>query len=192
MKIIRLFAGLIGLSFILSACSSSPKIHSISEDGVDFKQYKTYAFLESLGPKGEQYSTLTAKYLRESIAREMKNHGFTAQAENSDILVGFNIHKQSKIDTYEVSSPPVQYYGYRSMYGYASGPSFGSDTRIVQYTEGTLNIDLVDRERKQLVWEGVAVGRLKQKPPENLEEVVSDIVRSIFAEYPSVSEGESP
>ena len=53
-----------------------------------------------------------------------------------------------------------------------------------QYTEGTLNIDVVDARKKQLVWEGVAVGTVGRVKPEQRGERIDAAVAAIFAAYP--------
>lgn len=52
------------LALLMVGCSSAPKIHSLYEQGIDFGQYQTFAFAESLTPEGEEYTTLVDKYLR--------------------------------------------------------------------------------------------------------------------------------
>ena len=179
---------IIGLLIIIAStmvgCTSTPAVHSIYDQGTDFSQYKTYGFLDSLEPKDQQYSTIVAKYLKQAIVVELEKRGMTA-SEQPDALIGFNIHKAEKIKAYNTPAMgQSRYYGYRSMHGYAYGANFATETHISQYTEGTLNIDVVDRARKQLVWEGVAIGRLNKQPPDNLQEYVQTIVTSVFMEYP--------
>ena len=55
---------------------------------------------------------------------------------------------------------------------------------VYQYTEGTLNIDLVDTRRKQLVWEGVAVGEVQNPETAGSPQSVDKAVAEIFAKYP--------
>jgi hypothetical protein len=73
------------------------------------------------------------------------------------------------------------YYGYRS--GFYGGWG-GYYTNVDQYTEGTLNIDLVDAKHRQLVWEGVAVGRVTEKHRENREAAINTAVAEIFKKFP--------
>ena len=61
---------------------------------------------------------------------------------------------------------------------------YGYDTRVDQYVEGTINIDMVDAQRKQLVWEGVAVGRVTKKTQEDRQAALRGAVTEIFAKYP--------
>lgn len=169
------------LIFVLSGCETSPTIQSNTEQNTDFTRYRTFAFLDKLTPKGQQYSTLTGKYLRLAISEELRRRGLS-ESEDADLLVGFYVHTQEKIESHTTPSTSVGYYGYRSRYGYGWG--VGTETRVTQYTEGTLNIDVVDRARKQLIWEGIAIGRLKKKAPENLQQRINDVVTLIFEEYP--------
>lgn len=168
---------------IMSGCSTAPKIHSIYEQGIDFTQYKTFAFLDSHEPKGEEYVSLNDKYLRDAITQELLARGLT-ESDNSDLLVGFHVSSKEKISSTTYPSASMGYYGYRGRYGYSYGMGYGTETRVNQYTEGTLNIDVVNRKKKQLIWEGVAVGRLKDKPSEDWKAEIFTTVDSVFKEYP--------
>lgn len=172
----------------LSACSTAPRIHSVYEQGVDFSQYKTFSFLKSLEPEGEEYLTLNDRYLREAISRELRARGFQ-EAEDSDLLVGYNVSTKEKVSATTFPSTSLGYYGYRGRYGYTYGLGYGTETRVNQYTEGTLNIDVVDRAQKQLIWEGVAIGRLKDRPSENFKAEIYDVVSAIFDQFPVAEEG---
>ena len=54
---------------------------------------------------------------------------------------------------------------------------------MTQYTEGTLTMDIVDAARKQLAWEGTAVGRVREKDRQNLQPAIDDVMAQIFAQY---------
>ncbi|MCH8060424.1 MAG: DUF4136 domain-containing protein [Proteobacteria bacterium] len=80
------------------------------------------------------------------------------------------------------------YYGYRHgfydpWYGYSH--SHATEVHVSEYTEGTLNIDVVDSKTKKLVWEAVSVGRVHEKTLENIEQAVMDAVPRFFATYPN-------
>lgn len=171
---------------LLAACSTSPKIHALYEQGIDYSQYSTFSFAKELTPEGEEYNTLVEKYLKQAIALELQARGVqqVTPAGDSDLLVNFNISTQEKIQRTRAPSLSMGYYSYRGRPGYSYGLGYGTDYRVSQYTEGTLNIDVVDRARKQLVWEGVAVGRMKTLQPETMETEINEVVSSIFAEYP--------
>ena len=45
-------------------------------------------------------------------------------------------------------------------------------------------VDVVDRERNMLVWEGAASGRVTDSTRRNLEETIHNAITDIFAEFP--------
>ena len=173
------------LSFVLTGCSTSPKILTHYEENVDFTQYKTFSFYDPIATQKKEYSTLLDKYIRTGVTKELEKRGLKEVAEG-DIKISFNVHKNERIQSTTVPATYGGYYGYRGVYGYnmSYGMGYGSETSISQYTEGTLNIDVVDSAQKQLIWEGAAIGRLGNEIPDDVEKVVQGIVTSILAEYP--------
>lgn len=173
------------LTFVLAGCSSSPKILTHYAEHIDFTQYQTFSFYDPIADQKQAYSTLLDKYIRSGVTKELEKRGLK-QVEEGDIKISFNVHKKERIQSTTVPATYGGYYGYRGVYGYnmSYGMGYGSETSISQYTEGTLNIDVVDRAQKQLIWEGAAIGRLSSEIPDNVEQVVQEIVASILAEYP--------
>ncbi len=174
------------LALLMVGCSSAPKIHSLYEQGVDFNQYQTFAFAESMNPQGEEYLTLVDKYLRQAIREELLARGLreSAAAQESDLMVAYHVQTRDKTEVYSRPRLHTGYYGYRGFHGYTYGMGYGTDIRTRHYTEGTLNIDVVDRSQKQLIWEGVAVGRLQEINNETLESEINKVVARIFKHYP--------
>jgi hypothetical protein len=171
------------ISVLLTGCTTSPKILTFYEESTDFSQYQSFSFYDPIADKNQAYSTLLDKYIQTSIAKELERRGLK-QVEEGDLKISFNIHSKELIQTTTTPAMHGGYYNYRGRYGYSSAMGYGSETRISQYTEGTLNIDAVDRLKKQVVWEGAAVGRLKDEMPNNIEQVIDGVVASILADYP--------
>lgn len=81
------------------------------------------------------------------------------------------------------SSAAFGYYGYR--YGlYDAWPMYDRDVDTVTYPIGTANIDVVDAQKRQLIWEGVAEGRLRDEDMENPREAISSAVTQLFTRFP--------
>ena len=55
---------------------------------------------------------------------------------------------------------------------------------ISQYTEGTLFIDFIDKQKKELVWQGVGTGALKIQNLEKKEARVKEFVKEIVSKFP--------
>jgi hypothetical protein len=101
---------------------------------------------------------LTTQRLKAAVTREMTARGYVYAEANPDLLVNFSARLQNKIDV-NTTPVPMDYYGYRrGLYG--PWPGYAMATDVDRYTEGTLNIDLIDAARKEMVWEGVAVGEV--------------------------------
>lgn len=184
-NISRCFAVLLLVVFA-SGCASKPKLRSAYDDSVDFSQYKTYNIYDDAGPDHESYQSLFSQYMITAINKEMQDRGYTL-SDAPDLLVNFNANLQDK--TKVTTSPSMGmsggYYGYRGgYYDPWGGYGYGTDTHVRQYTEGTFNIDLVDPNRKMLVWEAVSVGTINDDLLENLQQRVMEGVPKFFNLYP--------
>ena len=177
---------LLSFSLLISGCASGPDISSAYDESSDFSQFRTYNFFADAGSDGQNYQSLFTQYMITAIEREMENRGYQKSA-NPDLLLNFNANFQDK--TKVTTSPSMGgYYGYRGgYYGGWGGYGMGTDTHVSQYTEGTFNIDMVDANRKQLVWEAVLVGKIKDDSFDNLEEKVNNGVPLFFARYPFIA-----
>lgn len=181
----------VSLVLLLSACSSGPSIRSDYDRSVDFSQYETYGFFSPLGIENPNYSTIYGSVFREAISREMESVGYS-QSDKPDLLINVSAHIQDKTKVTQTSNPGYYgggYYGYRrGYYDPWVGYGYGTTTHVSQYTEGTVNVDVVDATAKKLVFEGVAVGRLKEnRTNEQVRQVISSAVTEMFVNYPTGS-----
>lgn len=169
---------------ILAACASSPAIKSDYDHQADFSRYRTFGYMSPLGTDKAGYSTLLTERLKDATRGQMEMRGYVYDAANPDLLVNFNGKLQQKAQVTEAPPPPMgPYYGYRSGF-YGGWPGYGWGDTVYQYTEGTLNIDLVDARRKQMVWEGVAVGEVQNPDTATSSQNIDKAVAGIFAKYP--------
>lgn len=179
----RLAPLFVAIIFIQS-CEISHRIYTVQEQDADFSQYRSFEFVESLGPSGQSYTSIHEKYLRIAIASELGKRGLEL-AEKPDLWVNFYVTEKDKYDTEYHSSLSLGYSGYVGSCAYFNSTAHNPDVCVSRYTESTLTIDVVDRARKQVVWQGVAVGRKKTKPPANWQDKVAELVSRIFTAYPT-------
>ncbi len=171
----------------LAACASKPVVFQSDYDyTVDFSQYKSYGYFNPFDIEDPNYSTIYGAIFREAIDQEMKSRGYV-KSENPDLLINVSGRLKEKTRVTNTSGAYMGgYYGYRSgFYGAWGGYGYGSSTHISQYTEGTINVDLVDRAEKRMVWEGIAIGRVNEK--ESNDETRASIftaIQKMFAGYP--------
>lgn len=179
------------LILLLSACSSGPQIKSDYDQSVDFSQYRTYNFFERLSIEDPNYSTIYGSIFRQAISREMESRGYT-RSEDPDLLINVSARLQEKTDVRTTTDPfPAPYYGYRrGFYDPWYGYGYGISTHVSQYTEGTVNIDVVDARAKKMVFEGVGVGRLREdRTNEEVREAINSAVAEMFKGYPASAGG---
>jgi hypothetical protein len=170
--------------WLLAGCASSPVSTTADYDrGADFSAYRTFGFFEPLGTDAAGYESLVTQTLKSATQREMESRGYAYAASGADLLINFNAKLAQQTRVSQTPAPPPMYYGYRrGLYGGWGG--YGYETQVDQYVEGTLNIDIVDAKRKQLVWEGVAVGRVTKKSQQDRQAAIRAAVTEIFVKYP--------
>lgn len=174
-------------AMVLAACATGPVATADYDRNADFSAYRTFGFFEPLGTDTAGYESLITQTLKAAARREMEARGYVYAEAGADLLINFNARLAQQTRVTQTPAPPM-YYGYRrGMYGGWGG--YGYDTRVSQYVEGTLNIDMVDARRKQLVWEGVAVGKVTPKEREGRQAAINAAVAGIFSKYPFRSGG---
>ncbi|HEY7886387.1 MAG TPA: DUF4136 domain-containing protein [Cellvibrionaceae bacterium] len=180
-----LLATLALMLFTTGCATSGPQVLSDYDSSVDFGTYRTFAFVEPLGTDRSGYSTLITAHFKAAARTEMEALGYSYSESNPDLLVNFFSNTENRTDVR--SRPTVStgfgYYGYRSSL-YFGLPLFQSQTNTRHYKVGTLNIDVVDAEREQLIWEGMMEGRLSKEDMENPRAAIAEAIKEIFKHYP--------
>jgi hypothetical protein len=175
-----------GTAWILfSSCTSGPSVRADFDKSADFSQYRTFGFASPLGTDRAGYKTIVSQYLTAAVRSELEARGLTFAETSPQLIVNFNakLSDKMRVDTMPSSSMGMGYYGYRGGY-YSAWPAYHSETVVSQYTEGTLNIDVVDIARKQMIWEGVAVGSVSAKDSDELQPAIQRVVEKVFKKYP--------
>ena len=172
---------------LITACVSSTKIQSDYDHNIDFGQYKTYGYYSPMGIENPNYSSLLGQMFRDAIDAQMLPKGYV-KSDNPDLLINVSARLEDKTRVTTTTDPMMygDYYGYRGdMYDPWGGYGYGTSTHVSQYTEGTINVDMVDIKQKRMVWEGIAIGRVNEK--EKTGELRQDImtgVAEMFEGYP--------
>jgi Domain of unknown function (DUF4136) len=181
----------------LTACASLPVARAYADRSADFTQYKTFAFLSPLATDRSGYQSLVSQELKAATTREMEARGLRLDNNAPQLLINFNA---ALVEKTRVSSMPVlvngglgfyggSYYGYRRGI-YAPWPQYVEQTVVTNYKEGTLNIDVIDASRKQLVWEGVVTdSSVTQAELADLPASINNAVIAAFANYPVAAAG---
>jgi len=59
-----------------------------------------------------------------------------------------------------------------------------NNVNVSQYTEGTLFVDFIDKEKKELVWQGVGTGALRIQNRAKKEIRIKQFVKEIVSRFP--------
>lgn len=175
------------LASLLVGCATQrgPEIRVNSDPSVDFSKYVTFGFPDQTGTDRGGYSTLVTDYFKAAVRDQMEARGYQYVEQNPDLLVNFyaNVRERTQVRSSPRMSAGYGYYGYR--YGlYSAWPMYANDVDTVTYKVGTANIDIVDARQKQMIWEGVAEGRIREADMERPREAIAAVVTQLFTRYP--------
>lgn len=175
MRFVKVTTVLLLFLVMMSSCSSV-RVASDYDQQVDFNQYQTYAFFKPGIDKAE-ISDLDKKRILRAIETEMAEKGFT-KSEDPDVLVSIFTKTKENINIYQNN---MMGWGY----GWGWNPWFwGAGHNTLNTTsEGTLYIDFVDAEGKELVWQGMGTAALAKKVNRK-QERINEIVEEILETYP--------
>jgi len=168
------------LALVLVACASpaGPGVRVEFDRDAPFERYRTFAFQNPLGT-GDGAVT---RYLQAATRRELEARGLRYDEASPDLRVNFNGRLSEQHGAPHAPVAPGSYYSYRQG-NYAAWSGYPM-LETVPYTVGTINIDLIDTARRQLVWEGVVSGVVTDKMLTELQPSVDRSVSAAFAQYP--------
>ncbi|MDV7138270.1 DUF4136 domain-containing protein [Maribacter sp. TH_r10] len=181
MKTMKILALPIMALLFLSSCVSV-RVLSDYDREADFNGYKSYAFYKT-GIDKAHISDLDKKRILKAIDAELSSRGMV-KSENPDVLVSIFTKEQEQVDVYN------NYWGggwgWSPYYWGGFGPGWGWNSPAVSTrTQGSLYIDLIDAQNKELVWQGKGVGSLNNtRDIEKKEARIKEFVYEILQQYP--------
>ena len=188
----RLTAAFAVAAIVLAGCASGPDIRADYDKAADFGKYRTYGFVTQAGTDSGDFRSLATQMLQNAASREMEARGYT-RAENPDLVINFKGQLEEKVD---IESTPAPYYGpgwgYRGWYGAPYGGYGGSEVTTRRYNVGTLVVDVVDREKRQVVFQGAISDVVTKEMQQNREASINAAVAHVFSKYPFVAGQTAP
>ena len=166
----------------LASCSSI-RVSSDFDKAAPFANYKTYAFTpEALSLP---INDLNRNRLIAAIETELAAKGFT-KADNPDVFIDMQLKGEEVQTATATTTGGYPGYGYGGGYRYGWGGGFSTTTIDYDtYVEGTLFIDMIDIQKKQLVWQGRGTKTLEPDASQKRrEENINYAVKQIFMKYP--------
>lgn len=171
------------IALSLAACSGMT-IRSDFNPQADFSKYTTYAWLpapQTGNPRTD--NALVEGRIKNAVDAALAAKGYTKGTEaNANFWVGYHLNIEGQMDVTTVNN----YYGYgwgRGYYG-MYGPGYQS-TQVRYYDQGTLLIDVVDAQVKELVWRGTGEAEVRpDTKPEDRERRLNEAVAKILERFP--------
>lgn len=168
---------------LIAGCATGgnpPNTRIDYDKSADFSVYRTFGFPKETGTDRGGYSTLVTSYFKNSLTTAMEARGYKYSEEKPDLLLNFFMNTRERT---EIRPSPVAGMGY---YGYRDGlyRSWYDQDRTVNYQVGTINVDIVDAEKKQLVWEGISEGRVSEEALANPKVTINAVVTEMMRKYP--------
>lgn len=157
-----------------TACSSTFTIISDYDKKADFSTFKTYNYAPGADSLMGPGSSKTKTYIEEYMALL----GYQL-SDSPDLYLAVNGKVKQKTG--------IQSNNHGGYYGY-----YGWDTYTTTYTynQTTIVIDLIDVEKRQLVWQGAATGEFDQYSMKDKKR--QQMIDQIFGQYPYIAGSNTP
>lgn len=167
------------LLLLITFSCASVQVNSDYDKSVDFSKYKTFAYYKT-GIDKVEISDLDKKRILRSIDAALLAKGFT-KSDHPDLLINLNAKAEKNVNVNQFYS--AWGYGWGPGWGWGWSPFWGGYSSVNNSTDGILTIDLIDAEKKELIWQGTGVGYLT-KNVDRKDEVINNFVTQILAQYP--------
>ena len=165
------------LLILVSSCISV-RVATDYDKNANFGEFKTFAFFKTGIDKAE-ISDLDKRRILRAIESELLAKGFT-KSEKPDLLVSLFTKSQQRVNVYNNSWG----YGAWGWGGYGPGWGWGwNQPNVSTNTQGTLYVDFIDANKKELVWQGMGSGYLSLNMKKK-EERIKEFVSKIMEKYP--------
>ncbi|HEY9050673.1 MAG TPA: DUF4136 domain-containing protein [Gammaproteobacteria bacterium] len=182
MKIYSLLIAIL-FSALLTSCSTLSVSYDYNQD-IDFTHYKTYDWMPF--PENIKSDSLNLTRFINAVEKNLAEKNINKETSSPDFLIAPHFVKERRINITDWGyyyAPSVVYtrrgYVYYDRYGYY--PSGGIS--VYEYEQGTLILDFIDADNKQLIWRATAKSIISpastpQKQTEKINKAVNEILRS--------------
>ncbi len=175
---------LAALAFAPAAFAAKPNIQWNQD--YDFSHIKTFAWQEPVAPSLAQSDPFMHKFIQDEIEKRLTAAGLTKAAAGAapDMLVTYHGSVQNQVQL-QSDSFGYGFGGYGTtgwgMYGYGAAGPVSTTTRVVNYQEGTLVVDIVDPTKKELIWRGsttpILISDSNDKTQKNISKALDAMVK---------------
>jgi Domain of unknown function (DUF4136) len=168
---VRSRLALLVAALVVTSATAWANITTDYDRKVDFAHYKTYSWGNVKTP-----DSLWDARVKQAVDGQLAAKGWTQVPSGGDVVVTARdaIHNQEQLNTF--------------YNGFGGGRRFGggigmSTTSVDTYKVGTLIVDVIDGQTKNLIWRSAASDTLASKPDKNIK-ILDKNVQKMFAHFP--------
>ena len=178
-KIIKLLLSL-SMFLFLYACSGT-KTSFDFDNSVDFSQIKTYQWNMQPSSAFAKQNPLLNKRVIRAMDENMSRKGLT-KSDSADVILSYQISAEKKISSSALSVGLGMSVG-KSGRGHIN---LNSGNQLRASLEGTLVIDMVSKNKHELVWRSTTVKKIhgREATPEESTKRIGQLVHRMFESYP--------
>ncbi len=188
---LRLLAAGVAL-LLMAGCASGPDVRGDFDPAADFGRFRTFGFVEQAGTDAGDARSITTTLLQNAAAREMEARGYV-RSETPDLVINFHGRLEERVDIQSRPAPSMgPTWGYRGWAGSPWGGWGGTEVTTRRYNVGTIVIDLVDLQQRQMVFQGSVQGTVTRQMQQNREQTINEAVAEVFARFPFVAGQSTP
>ena len=186
MKNLKLWSGVVGFVFLLASCASTAHIEK--DDNTDFRQYKTFAWIDKDGKRNHS-NDLTEQKVKDAVNKELeKTAGWRESKNRPDVLLSYDVLVEKTVaqrsdPVYSRSYTRTVYNPYTRRYINVYYPSqfMGYDSYDVPSREGTVTITMIDAKTDKTVWQGWTTDEINGRNMSSKE--IQNGVKAIFRKF---------
>lgn len=147
----------------------------------DFSNYKTFDFMPIPKKIRNEANEHVINRIEAAVTRELTAKGFQ-QNDDPDLLVA--IHTETK-DRFDVADwgyhyAPYDYYWRDNSYW------GGRNIDVIEYEEGTLTLDFVIADEREMIWRGAVSKALPARlKTDKIDQIVDKAVKKILENFPT-------
>jgi len=170
----------VGTLLTFGGCSTSLRVYSEEQLGVNLAQYYSYDWLDHQEvPTGTQVpyplSYRAGDQIRSATDAQMQRYGYQCCDVAPDLHLHYHVIVENRV-----------YFQQEWSCNTPEDMRLGKCQRVqpMYFQEGTIIIDFMDAKTGQQVWRGVAVGAIENYTPAQWDAEVGEAIGRIFKKFP--------